>query len=517
MLALGIRYLTGYATATDPTDRARVEWPPHPARVFMALAASWFESGRDPCEKEALLWLEKQGAPALAAPHHDDRSSATFFVPVNDRSGPAKAMLQSAPGMPRLKQPRSFPKAWLADEFCHFIWSAAEPNEPTFKALDSLARRVTRVGHSSSLVQIWVAREAAVRPNWLPTNDQPTRRMRFAGEGFLEYLSRQFGDEQVTEFGRLLVEMELNPELAKRRNAKQELRKRYPKGPPLPRRPRVSLWQGYSAPHEAVDRIVHSGFSPNLIVLRLRPIESPFCDLSLRATLQVTARFREALMSIADELGTSPIPTLISGHAEKDRALEQPHLAPLAFCGHPHATGGIKALAIAVPYEASEYDMNLLAECLFELREPQRGLKLGALGLWKLERSLGAAPLETLRPETWTSEPRGALLWGTVTPIALDQHPKAKERGAYLRELAESIRASCERIGLPQPREVSVTPISAHLGVPPVRAFPRLPRKDGSERRHTHALLTFDQPVIGPVTLGAGRYRGYGVCRPVEL
>ena len=42
MLALGIRCLTGYAVATDVSNREQAEWPPHPARVFMALAAAYF-------------------------------------------------------------------------------------------------------------------------------------------------------------------------------------------------------------------------------------------------------------------------------------------------------------------------------------------------------------------------------------------------------------------------------------------------------------------------------------------
>jgi len=78
------------------------------------------------------------------------------------------------------------------------------------------------------------------------------------------------------------------------------------------------------------------------------------------------------------------------------------------------------------------------------------------------------------------------------------------------------ISAACESIGLPKPREVIVTAVSAHLGVPPAFAFPRLCRKDGSERRHAHAILVFDVPVCGPMLLGAGRYRGYGLCRPME-
>ena len=28
--------------------------------------------------------------------------------------------------------------------------------------------------------------------------------------------------------------------------------------------------------------------------------------------------------------------------------------------------------------------------------------------------------------------------------------------------------------------------------------------------------VTFKEPVVGPVLLGAGRYRGYGLCRPLH-
>jgi CRISPR-associated protein Csb2 len=78
------------------------------------------------------------------------------------------------------------------------------------------------------------------------------------------------------------------------------------------------------------------------------------------------------------------------------------------------------------------------------------------------------------------------------------------------------IKECCVRIGLPVPREAIPTPVSAHLGTPPAHAFPRLQRKDGGLRRHAHAILIFDEPVCGPVILGAGRYRGYGVCRPMD-
>jgi CRISPR-associated protein Csb2 len=140
---------------------------------------------------------------------------------------------------------------------------------------------------------------------------------------------------------------------------------------------------------------------------------------------------------------------------------------------------------------------------------------MGPLGVWALIRDLGDRPPQNLQPEAWTAHPRGATHWATVTPIAFDRHPKEKEPRAYHHEVAEMIAEACTAIGLPRPRHVVVTPVSAHLGVPPGHAFPRLKRKDGTERRHTHAILVFDEPVRGPVLVGAGRYRGYGVCRPL--
>jgi len=144
-------------------------------------------------------------------------------------------------------------------------------------------------------------------------------------------------------------------------------------------------------------------------------------------------------------------------------------------------------------------------------------LKLGRLGAWKLAPSTMARPLETLRPATWTAHPDGAMQWSTVTPITYDHHPKAKDKAGYLAEVAAMISAGCERVGLPRPQTVIPTSVSAHLGAPPAHAFPRLRRKDGSERRHTHAILVFAEPVRGPVLIGAGRYRGYGLCRPMEV
>jgi CRISPR-associated protein Csb2 len=79
-----------------------------------------------------------------------------------------------------------------------------------------------------------------------------------------------------------------------------------------------------------------------------------------------------------------------------------------------------------------------------------------------------------------------------------------------------TIADSVERIGLPRPLVVVTMCVSPHPGVSHQGEFPALKRKGGSARRHTHAVLVFDRPVAGPLLVGAGRYRGYGLLRQLE-
>ena len=63
MIALGLRYLTKYAVATDLSRQRAVA--SHPGRIYMAMAAAHFESGSDAGERAALEWLEAANPPAM--------------------------------------------------------------------------------------------------------------------------------------------------------------------------------------------------------------------------------------------------------------------------------------------------------------------------------------------------------------------------------------------------------------------------------------------------------------------
>ena len=121
MLTLGIQYLTGCAVASDVDDRSHVEWPPHPGRVFMALAARIFKRERSIGTRRAGMAGTGHGASNLCSRvQRACRSHA--FVPVNDVAGPATAPIQSALGFSRKRQPREFAKASIDERACSCYW-----------------------------------------------------------------------------------------------------------------------------------------------------------------------------------------------------------------------------------------------------------------------------------------------------------------------------------------------------------------------------------------------------------
>ncbi len=101
-------------------------------------------------------------------------------------------------------------------------------------------------------------------------------------------------------------------------------------------------------------------------------------------------------------------------------------------------------------------------------------------------------------------------MWASVTPVVLDRFPKG-DAGVG----AEVARA-CRNAGLPAPEEVAVGRHSPVYGVPPSNRFPtRRPGKAGPRRPYAHVVVRFPGAVAGPVVVGAGRYFGLGLLRPI--
>ena len=525
MFSLGLHYLNGWSmAAADGARKQRAEWPPHPDRIFMALAAAWFETGEDPLEGKALRWLEALPPPEISASDADNRATVVSYVPVNDQSLSRKApasgdlkRLKNA-GLAQLpeyrsRQPRSFPVAIPHDPTVHLIWPGVELGAHHL-ALERLVSKVTHVGHSASFVQMWLEARPPPSPTWIPATGIALQRLRVTSPGRLKALEARMNRSAWIAYHDLCSEIKQARTDRKAmkyiKSLQTRLKERFPNGRPVSLRPAPGRWQGYDRPQETrLSEAPGSVFDPQLIVLGIKGKR-----VSLPATLKLTAALRGLLMRISPE---QPPPEWFSGHCPDGTPTAAPHLAltPLPFVGSQHADGRIMGLAMVLP---AGLDQQEAGHCLEPfLRDSATGLPREHTlfdGKWfecAIELETRERPPKNLNPDTWTRKSR---VWVSVTPVVLNRHFDGKDKWE---RAAESVKDACLHIGLPRPREVLLHPVSLLEGAPHAREYPQLMHKNGSGRRsHSHAVIVFDEPVCGPVLLGAGRFRGYGLCRPVD-
>lgn len=525
MFALGIRYLMGWAmAASDGAKKERTEWPPHPDRIFMALSAAWFETGQSEDEGEALRWLEQQQPPGIYASEKNDRLTVTSFVPVNDTSIAGTNTVNSVCNNPassfskyketglsmlpeyRSRQPRAFPVAVPHDPTIHLVWQEDLPtmhHEP----LAALCRKVTSVGHSASLVQIWLNKTPPA-PNLVPQNGVARCRLRVFSQGRLRYLEERFNHNAVIEF--LKLDEKIKSSKGKDKKILQARQQSmFPDGRPVSLRPEPGRWQGYDHPKpvDMADKPHSSLFDPHLVILTLTGKQ-----LSLPATLKVTETLRGALFAACPD----PLPEWLTGHTPDGTPSKKPHISfvPLPFTGSHHADGRLMGIALVLPKELDVDEVDrLLSPWLWDEFGEPRKIRLFD-GQW-LECSAVLETRETpphnLCTQTWVEASRQ---WATVTPVVLDRHFDGADKWE---RAAESVKDGCERIGLPRPATVLLHPVSMLEGVPRSNEFPWITRKkDGGRMHHTHAMILFNKAVQGPIIVGAGRFRGYGFCRPLR-
>jgi CRISPR-associated protein Csb2 len=507
MFALGVEFLMRRAIMTRIDNREEAEWPPHPDRVFMALVAAFGEWGLQEPDPElyerALKWLEGVGSPALRVPDWKKpakRTPFTSYVPVNDLQTPtasAKKMAELAKKgdkavkeyadeglkiLPerRLKAGRAFPATVPEDPTFHLIWEGSELPAEVRPALEQLCRNVTYLGHSATPVRVWIDDNPGT-PTLFPNPAQPALRLRVSGKGRTDYLK-----------GRHAAGL----------------------------RPQPSLWEAYGPKVE--DRgagATDGAFDAGIFVLRQvggRKFAMESCGIVADAIRLELIRRHGTNVQDA--------PEWLSGHAPDGSPSKQPRPAyvPLGFVGSEHADGHLLGVAVAVPNDFAHtqelfallgrHDGNNpqaieagVPYLSVTVRNPHlENREIGTLELELDERPEGRRQ-GALKSFTWTHPSR---VWKTVTPIMLPQFPR---RGL---DAEEVVAKACVDAGYPQPAAVRVSYAPLVRGVPHSRAFHVKPRTGRPPRPLTHAEVVFPVPVRGPVLIGAGRYSGYGTCRP---
>jgi CRISPR-associated protein Csb2 len=553
-LTISLRFTTGRCVATSVSSRDEPEWPPHPGRVFMAMAAAFFESEGTEQEKnverEALNWMAAQSiAPGIRAVEASARSVLICYVPVNDNPTPNKAMLQSAPGMPRSRQPRVFPTVvpeWLDDSLPHvqLIWECGEVPQNLFEAIDRICRNIIRVGHSSSLVMAWADRhineDSGTLQHWVPASGTSSLSCRIATAGELDRLESACRAAQIEKFAQLTTRI-LESTGREKSAAKAEFEARFGEAfrqslrPPEPLSPTISSWQGYNQRALPNASPVENGyFDRELLIFEF--LEGPV--LNIERALNLTRALRDAAMSACP---IQPPPSWLSGHQEDGKPATSPHaaFACLPFSGAKWADGHIMGLAMALPKGISPEERG---QCLGPLMVNQKTGDVQDLNfrLWGkdlpdlvLRLCTQPSPPTTLNNETWT---KPSKVWASVTPVVLDKFPKqslTQNRNLWQAEVCQMIELSCERAGLPVPVRVGINTTAWHRGIPRATAktrrsgfgqkvtaplgdgFPSMcSRKDLPPKPQIHVSLEFTEPVAGPVLIGSGRFAGYGLCLP---
>jgi CRISPR-associated protein Csb2 len=562
-LRIGWEYLTGHCVATDSTNRHRAEWPPHPGRVFMALASAWFETGEDADEGNALRWLEKQKYPEMTLPAHDQvfrREVVTIFVPVNDSAGPSAALLQSAPLFTRSKQPRTFPTVWIGDAPCFLHWPAVTATDLNMHrtALERLCAKVTRIGHSSSLVRMWLCEESCSSTRtetWVHDDELADWQARQVSEGTLNLLDHWFnrrGREEHEQLSAKIASLQVEKKAIKGKGSKVrkaeldtaigEVKDRLnlvDNREPL--RPKLGLWSGYRRQRtEPSSTTQQTAFDSDLLIL----VKDAGPPLPSSATLVITQALRVAVMKHCKQLP----PPWVSGILETGQPLRdgQQHLAflPLPYVGGDYADGHLLGVALAFPRWVSRQERGrILGPLLLKSSgEPKPlELQLGALDNWTMMKRDWSDSRHTLKPETWTSYPEGSRTWASVTPLVLDGFPKedrTHNRSDWNSEILAMLVKACQRVGLPEPNSIDFGTTSWHRGSPrasqkrrPLRGHPEVEHGtaglgDGFPayaakattgiRPQFHVRLSFAEPVVGPIVIGAGRFLGYGVFKPLS-
>ena len=367
-----------------------------------------------------------------------------------------------------------------------YAWDETAPPDAA-AALDGLLLRVTRLGHSSSLVSCRLRREA---PDATHTPGEGALMLRWVRPGQLAALEQEH-----------------------RRH--QAIRPRS-----LPFR---GVRYGEAVPGEAgaVDPLRPST-AGDWIVFELEP---RYRRMPMTRTTEVTRVLRRSILSHVPD----PVPEGVSGHLSDGTPTSAPHIAFVALpnVGHENGDGRIMGLAVSLPQDLDDAARNAALRGI-GLWEHDRGhqalrLVMGAAGSVDMRRRQPPFALVSLRPQVWA---RPSRRWASVTPVALPAHPgdlrkgSAASRAKAWARAEEAVAKSCEHVGLPRPVDVQVSLVSHCVGARPVGDYPAFRQgrqgAGGVARRLVHASVRFAEPVRGALMLGSGRFVGLGLMRPVD-
>ena len=459
MLTISVEFLHGTYRA-DPTGTANTgrlthgEWPPSPARLFAALVAA--DGTRDECrvtDGSELEWLEGLLPPVIhaASLHHAQRLEPRYVV--EHRSGPSKSNHQEYVGRTgALVRPGV--RVSVSRPKVVYAWDEAAPSDATLNALRQRAARVGYLGTSDSPARLRVS--TVMRP---PETDT--------------FTPDQQGDTiiNVTKHGDLQVLDRLFDEW--RNHGAAIGRAQFPA---------LSHGQRYRSPAQPLERDAGS------VVAWLR-LGSP---VSGRRVSALTALFKAAVLSQHERLYGEP-DRILHGHGFDKRGYEIARYLALPNVGYKWSRGLIHGLALWLPPGVDP---------IVRRRARDAALEIGRLTGPGVNVRVARASDEdgtTTQPARWC---KPSSTWATAFPAIHE-----RRRTLDLDELARW----CRNAGLPAPvdfRSARTPLVGGAVDLAPVEV--NRPGRPGLP--YSHVKIRFAEPVPGPVVIGSGRQRGFGLC-----
>lgn len=466
-LVIDVEFLHGTFRA-DPDGLAhtgrmtRGEWPPSPCRVFAALIAA--DGTGERCrmtDGSELEYLERLDPPVIHAdpsPHHQQLQ--TRFV-VLQRGKAMKGTHQeyvARAGVPVRPGVRVSPKS----PHVVYVYEAEVPPE----TLEALQRRAARIGYIGAADSPARVRVSAPAPEGLaddggfvpdPGGDVPISVPRAGHTRVWDSLYESWCEGGV-----------------------DVARSHYPA---------LRYQVTYRSPGSTADE---AGNGAVAAWLRLR------ASVSGRRIAALTSLFKKAVLAQYDRIFGEP-PAILHGHGHARRGFEIARYLALPDAGFAHSRGRIHGLALWLPQDCDSGIAERVGTATRSIRQLRGSGLVVNVRPWAEEARPRAA-----RPDRW--EEASSRRWATAFPAIHERHGPLT--------LAEVARW-CAHAGLPEPIAFrSDRHPLVHGGVDLAPIEVHRPNRPG--RPYSHVELVFGEPIRGPVVIGAGRQRGFGLCVPVS-
>ncbi len=467
MLSVIVEFLLGTYRA-DPDGLAGTghqtqgEWPPSVSRLFAAFVAA--DGTRDRCrvtDGSELFWLEQLPPPVI---HADMRVA---HQPLNPRyvvrhektiakkthkEYPARAGALTRPGV----------RMALQTSRIAYRWDVELPSEPTLEALRLRAARISYFGASDSPVRLRIV-TASTAPG-LPEN---------------AFVPDETGD--------VVISVPQRGDLQVLDSMYDQWRER---GASLSRQQFPALRHEVS--YRNPDKKARNREGTVVAWLRL--------DKSIpgRKLGALTACFKESVLSQFQRLYGEP-PCILHGHGFTGTGYEIARYLALPDVGFPHSKGRIHGLALWLPRDSDSSIQSRSGNAAAAIR------RLCAKGfearVFPWDRDVKGP--YAANPQRWCRTSRS---WVTAVPAIHE-----RRRPLDLAELARW----CKHAGLPEPiafRSARTSLVPGALDLAPMEV--NRPGRVGLP--YSHVELFFAEDVQGPVVIGSGRQRGFGLCVPTD-